>query len=539
MKKVYIILLTLVFFQFNNLFSENWEPFPLNQTSYYKITDVLNTTQTIFFEETDLVGSIGIINFDSVNVINEYHKEYFSKKYNKLKNDKCLISKLDSLNSDSYDLATIMPDFYSIISDTIYIKVNYYETNKSFTLKFPLNMKEGDSLILKSYDSTINYSVSLKIKQISKGVSEIFSLKDSVITFNIERTRLPKPNDSNFELKLSKKFGFLTFVPLDLLYISPLSIKIKQLELVSVDKNQEHYGEVYDFKYRNRNLFEKPGNIKIYEDIWGDPWDYVFIRDSIIGIDNSEDFVFVVYNRQTISSNQGIIPNINKNYTYTYLKKDSIIYEGFNAMVDALGRGETFIPSTNLFDKVPNDETKQKDDSLEVIATPLLFKFVDKCGQKDLQVFYVYQATLDRENCLLPNRFFGYRILDYKMDLWWEINKYDNYASEGDQYIGFKDGDCEWGDLTWPPKEVSVSLEQQYNYQLFPNPAHSSTRLNLQQEGDISITAVDVLGRSFPLWSGYTSVGEMELDVSSLPEGSYTLLINYGTKVEAVRMMKE
>lgn len=74
---------------------------------------------------------------------------------------------------------------------------------------------------------------------------------------------------------------------------------------------------------------------------------------------------------------------------------------------------------------------------------------------------------------------------------------------------------------------------------LFPNPARFTTRLNLHQEGDISISVVDVLGRSFPLWSGFATVGDMELDVTSLPTGTYTLLINYGTKVEAVRMIKE
>lgn len=74
---------------------------------------------------------------------------------------------------------------------------------------------------------------------------------------------------------------------------------------------------------------------------------------------------------------------------------------------------------------------------------------------------------------------------------------------------------------------------------IFPNPARSSTRISLLQEGDIIITAIDVLGRSFSLWTGFATAGEMELDVSLLPKGSYTLLINYGTKVEAVRMMKE
>ncbi len=74
---------------------------------------------------------------------------------------------------------------------------------------------------------------------------------------------------------------------------------------------------------------------------------------------------------------------------------------------------------------------------------------------------------------------------------------------------------------------------------IYPNPARSTTRISLHQEGEISISAVDVLGRSFQLWSGFAAAGEMELDVTSVPTGTYTLLINYGTKVEAVRMIKE
>ena len=73
----------------------------------------------------------------------------------------------------------------------------------------------------------------------------------------------------------------------------------------------------------------------------------------------------------------------------------------------------------------------------------------------------------------------------------------------------------------------------------FPNPAYSIARVNLQQEGQVAIMAVDLLGRTFPLWSGNASTGDMELDVSTLPTGSYTLLIDYGTKREAVRLMKE
>jgi hypothetical protein len=81
--------------------------------------------------------------------------------------------------------------------------------------------------------------------------------------------------------------------------------------------------------------------------------------------------------------------------------------------------------------------------------------------------------------------------------------------------------------------------ENYFKTNLFPNPARSTTRISLQREGNITISAVDVLGRSFPLWSGYASAGDMELDVSTLPTGSYTLLIDYRTKREAVRMIKQ
>ncbi len=72
----------------------------------------------------------------------------------------------------------------------------------------------------------------------------------------------------------------------------------------------------------------------------------------------------------------------------------------------------------------------------------------------------------------------------------------------------------------------------------FPNPARSTTHISLLQEGNITISAVDVLGCSYPLWSGFASAGEMELNVGALPTGTYTLLIDYGTKVEAIKLIK-
>jgi len=532
MKKIFLtIIVNILFLQCNLLFSDDWEPFPINQTSYYKITDVYYTQSIVFFDKVDLLGSIGIINYDSINIINENHKEYFSKKYNKLKKDECLISKLDSLNSYAYDLSSIFPDYYSIINDTLTFKINFFAKNNDFNFKLPLNMNKDDNYIQSSYDSSIKYTVSLNTKMIAKERVTTFGIEDSIMIFSIERKRLPKPLDSTFEIILSKNFGFLSFVPLDLLDPAPISIKILRLELVSAIINSENYGETYNFEYRRRDLLEKPGDIRIYKEIWGYLGDtkHAFIRDSLMGIDDSGDGVFVVYNRQIISSHQGDLPNSNKNYSYSYYKKDSIIYSGYNAMVNALKKGETFLQSTKLFDKVPNKETEEKDDSLEVIAMPLLFKFVEKCGEKDLQIFYNYQAKLDRENCNLPTRYFIYRILDKMTDLWWQHGQ-NNPIFEGDHIIGYKNRDCEWGDLTWPPKGVSIKDIEENTINIYPNPASdfisvdlSVTTLNGVDVPNIQI--FDVLGTKVMTVKTQNFVSLQNIDVSVLPPGVYFLRV--------------
>lgn len=540
MKRRIIILLNLILLQSNFLFSDNWEPFPLNQTSYYKITGVYNTQSIVFFEKNDLLGSIGIINFDSVYKFNKNHSEYFSKKFNELKNDDCLISKLDSLNSKNYNFSSFIPDYYSIINDTLTFKMNYFNENNNFNLKLPLNLKQEDNFNQNSIDTIINYTVSLNIKLKSKEKVTTFGNDDSIMIFSIERKRLPNPLDNTFEIILSKNFGFLSFLPLDLLDPSPLSIRILKMELVSATNNSENFGETYDFQYRNRNNLEKPGDIKIYKEISGDLgyYNYVFIRDSIIGTDVSGDVVFVVFNRKIISTNQGNMPNSDKIDSYSYLKNDSIIYSGYNAMVDALKRGETFIPSTKLFERVPNKQTQQKDDSLEVIATPLLFKFVERCGEKDLQIYYNYQATLNREDCNLPTRYFFYRILDKTTDLWWDHGINDQ-TFEGSHIVGYKNGGCEWGDLSWPPKGVSVNENPSKEFLIFPNPTSDKLTLSQIPDGSVSYEIFDIFGGrvlSAPSLRDTPQEGNLEIDVSKLLSGIYFLKLNNQPPVKFVKI---
>ena len=125
----------------------------------------------------------------------------------------------------------------------------------------------------------------------------------------------------------------------------------------------------------------------------------------------------------------------------------------------------------------------------------------------------------------------------------WSLDYSFNQKLTELQYIFFYENRIGWcvgnSGLILKLSKGSYVNENESANTFFPNPARSTTHISLQKEGDITIYAVDVLGRSFPLWSGYASAGDKELDVSTLPTGSYTLLIDYGTKREAVRMIKQ
>jgi len=73
----------------------------------------------------------------------------------------------------------------------------------------------------------------------------------------------------------------------------------------------------------------------------------------------------------------------------------------------------------------------------------------------------------------------------------------------------------------------------------FPNPASSTTTIKLSEELNGKISAVDLLGNETLVWSGFAPVGDLELDVSHLPAGIYTILINNGYKTETLKMIKE
>ena len=86
---------------------------------------------------------------------------------------------------------------------------------------------------------------------------------------------------------------------------------------------------------------------------------------------------------------------------------------------------------------------------------------------------------------------------------------------------------------------TSVSDKKNYTNLLFPNPASSTTTIKLTEELNGKITAVDLLGNETLVWSGFAPAGDLELDLSHLSTGIYTILISNGYKTEAMKMIKE
>jgi photosystem II stability/assembly factor-like uncharacterized protein len=74
---------------------------------------------------------------------------------------------------------------------------------------------------------------------------------------------------------------------------------------------------------------------------------------------------------------------------------------------------------------------------------------------------------------------------------------------------------------------------------VFPNPAKSTITLELKEEFSGKITAVDLIGNEKLIWEGFSTVNNLQLDVSGLITGQYILTLDNGKKKEFVKFIKQ
>ena len=82
---------------------------------------------------------------------------------------------------------------------------------------------------------------------------------------------------------------------------------------------------------------------------------------------------------------------------------------------------------------------------------------------------------------------------------------------------------------------ISLPLE------LIPNPASINLTVkvaNLNQISSVSLSVFDVLGRNIPLAYERTGTDHLQLDISTLPQGSYVLRVQIGGETGTARFIK-
>ncbi len=541
----------------NTLLSENWEPFPLDQVNLYQISLSKKNSYT----EKWMHSSYFSVLFDSIS-----GNQYFSRPYRITSQNPTFNSCQDSILFYQYS-SSYVPIKYSV--DQNQIVFQSYRTqfmNGQFgelkivcdTVEFVIRKyPEINKEELFSTRITETGIDSVKIKLIERKDTTIFSVEDSIMRFQIVKSELKKVKDSvivlkfKYDIVLSKYFGLISYFPfvdeLDRIYYSTANfdnIVHYTYKLIGVKKEKINIGEVHEIKNTDKiNLLNDVGDFKIYEYQYNFPYSPPrYIRDSVISLESSADRSIVGIDREEyvqVGQDKGILRNKYQFANIRFSSDTLYDYYSFNKTINLLNNNMCFIPSMEIYPRIilaPDVDNIR--DTLISISIPILFKIIKENNLNRVQVMV---ETIGYR-LLIKDTIVAYtdgRIVSIHDQEFGDIFEYNQALGSERILFGGKLSRGVFGNPIWPPQFVSVFSTYSSKKNIpFPNPALSTTHILLHQEGEISITAIDVLGRSFPLWSAFAPAGDMELDVCSLPTGTYTLLINNGSKMEAVRLIK-
>ncbi len=117
---------------------------------------------------------------------------------------------------------------------------------------------------------------------------------------------------------------------------------------------------------------------------------------------------------------------------------------------------------------------------------------------------------------------------DYEKIYFWRVSvKINDYQSEWSTIWNFQTG------------VNSVKYIHSDNYPIYPNPVFDKFIVINANEPVYNITAVDILGNNIQLHNIIITNNAIEVDASNLSKGYYNLLIDFGTRIEVIKMIKE
>jgi len=312
-------------------FSQDWNPFVLNQNSYYKQQyDNSAKVENFLLDSTLTIDNTEILYFNAKS-------DFKSECYNNIKKESEYLDWLKNPNK----------------IDSL-IKVN---DSLLFVSDYP---SELDTFIFKPYakinDSWITNGITIKCSEL--GVIDIFSNQDSIKTYTCTGNGF-----DGIEFILSKNYGFIKFIPLnEFLYHSSSSDFPPFFELIGYSNETTSIGykqpDFSDYFHLNAS------DMLFWKDV-SDPDDprepnsTTYHVDSIISSYISYDSVYYSYKRTDYHEN-GSISHVGNYSTYHLRKDEGVIVQNhtswFGLKNDKYQPSEIFFLES-LFFTIENGDT--------------------------------------------------------------------------------------------------------------------------------------------------------------------------------------
>jgi len=291
------------------LLAQNWTPFPYNQKTWFEFENPFHYSKSVYFadsleENGDTTNHYFLLNYldDLVNVeINCLEYNYYGTTW------------LDFLDERTTNFVSFKTPFQEVNG--------LWYLNGSLVFDHNLEVGENITVFPTNFDE-------VKITCTNKTTESIFGITDSIKVFSLQAYNSGQLVDSdydNHEYKLSKNYGFITFLPFSKLLGNPnTTAKVVGFE----DDNQMTQGTkawtIADF------IPYEAGDVIYYKDSY---YDY---------LNNYFDYTYGI---DSITSN-AIIEEDSVKYTYYKLSPTGEIISE-----ELTNRTTINSPGNNLFDK--------------------------------------------------------------------------------------------------------------------------------------------------------------------------------------------
>ncbi len=475
--------------------SQNWNLFPLDQKMYFSEEGPSNAKLVDLY----LMDSV-LINLQDTIL-------YFRKNLDLQGAGNCYNSVADSMDA----LGWYGPNIYTL---DFLIQNNsgifYYWENSGAPFFFLPNALVGQSWDIVSTFDENDYST-ITITYSSIEVESFLGITDSVKTYTLQSNG-SSPNQTpieNFEIKLSKNFGLIEFVPFVQFLYHPDGEDFKSLTLNGLEKAGIKYGFEQPKFVDYFHLSE--GDILLWHNydkhVSPEPAKNSYYRDSITQALITPDSVTYFYDRILRSYDGDTILHPGKSVTYHKHDLQNIIETppndygfGNNQFGEAYGG--------DLSEQIWKSEYLSIDTDTIAGDTVIGYSFVAP------------SFSVDTTDCGI----YMYWDLDYnfKINTYSGVTKYcaNSWGTNCTTLIGSIIDGTPTGSLDFPSSihEIPAFLP----LEIYPNPAASSITINnLKQQKALNYKIINSTGQLLK----YGKLNDNEIQINELNPGLYFLLL--------------